>query len=215
MCLTEMLYRFNFYDIFLFQYFVEASRDSSIPSNLDTSMRSDYNQDDTMHLNYSTDNNTTIVDRPSMSMESQMLSDLASLTNSISCTNKFPLHKHTESHKIVHNEKPYKCSTCDKCFAGKSGFRLHQCIHTRRKPYKCSACDKCFSLKAYFNIHQRIHTGEKPYKCSTCDKCFTLKGYLKGHQRIHTGEKPYKCSMCDKCFARKSNLKLHQFIPHW
>ena len=74
-------YYHNVYEFFEFLCFVDTSRASTISCSLDTSINSDYNQDDSMSLIYNMDNSITIDDQPSMSMESQVLSDAPCPTN--------------------------------------------------------------------------------------------------------------------------------------
>ena len=84
--------------------FVETSQDSSIPSSLDTSLHSDYNQDDCMSLNYNMNDNKIMIDdnRP-MFMESQLMSDSVCPPNIISCAIKSEESSSTqqnESHQV-------------------------------------------------------------------------------------------------------------------
>ena len=127
-----------------------------------------------MSLIYNMDNSITIDDQPSMSMESQVLSDAPCPTDSIRFTNKYKKYsstQQTESHQGIHIEETIQnCSKYDQCFTQNGDLEIHQRIHIGEKTYKCSTCDKCFTRKTGLNMHRRIHTGEKPYTCSTCDK---------------------------------------------
>ncbi|XP_039289139.1 zinc finger protein 568-like isoform X3 [Nilaparvata lugens] len=123
---------------------------------------------------------------------------------------KARLIKHDKIHPT--GEKPYRCSTCNKCFSRKEHLTYHNRIHTGERPYKCSICNKGFSGMKDLKVHNRTHTGERPYRCSTCNKGFSVRGHLTFHERTHTGEKPYKCSSCSQDFSRKANLIRHEII---
>uniref|UniRef100_A0A8C2FKU2 C2H2-type domain-containing protein n=1 Tax=Cyprinus carpio TaxID=7962 RepID=A0A8C2FKU2_CYPCA len=88
-------------------------------------------------------------------------------------------------------------------------LKKHQRMHSEEKPYKCSICNKIFKWSEYLKLHERTHTGDKPYKCSHCDKRFRWSDYVKRHERIHTGEQPYHCIQCGKSFCNLSSLLSH------
>ncbi|XP_064610952.1 zinc finger protein rotund-like isoform X2 [Liolophura sinensis] len=124
----------------------------------------------------------------------------------------------TKSDMLIHcqqihkqDPKPYKCPTCNKCFANSSYLSQHARIHSGIKPYKCEICERKFTQLSHLQQHIRTHTGEKPYKCSHpgCGKAFSQLSNLQSHSRSHMTDKPYRCNSCYKCFADESGLREH------
>ncbi|XP_069873702.1 zinc finger protein 445 isoform X2 [Dipodomys merriami] len=132
-------------------------------------------------------------------------------------------------------EKPYKCSQCDKVFRHHSFLLIHQRVHTREKPYQCKECGKAFRWTSNLYRHQRQHSVSLHYKyrrapkeapspqpdspsdgkhfwCQECGKTFTRKRSLVDHMGIHSGEKRYKCNLCGKSYDRNYRLVNHQRI---
>ncbi len=124
----------------------------------------------------------------------------------------------SKSDLLVHSQhvhkqdpKPYKCPTCNKCFANSSYLSQHNRIHAGIKPYKCQICERKFTQLCHLQQHMRTHTGEKPYKCQHpgCGKAFTQLSNLQSHSRSHMTDKPYRCNSCYKCYADEQGLREH------
>ena len=124
----------------------------------------------------------------------------------------------SKSDLLVHSQhihkqdpKPYKCPTCNKCFANSSYLSQHARIHSGIKPYKCQICERRFTQLCHLQQHIRTHTGEKPYKCQHpgCGKAFSQLSNLQSHSRSHMTDKPYRCNSCYKCFVDEQSLREH------
>ncbi len=124
----------------------------------------------------------------------------------------------SKSDLLVHSQqvhkqdpKPYKCPTCNKCFANSSYLSQHARIHSGIKPYKCQICERRFTQLCHLQQHIRTHTGEKPYKCQHpgCGKAFSQLSNLQSHSRSHMTDKPYRCNSCYKCFGDEQQLREH------
>ena len=119
------------------------------------------------------------------------------------CIQNFKFKSQLLMHQKLYHEKLYNCSHCNKAFASKDNFLMHEGTHTEENSYSCSHCNKAFARKGNLLAHVKIHTGELPYRCSYCSKGFIIKCNLLLHERTHTGKKPYSRSQCNKAFAKK------------
>uniref|UniRef100_A0A8C1JVJ7 Zinc finger protein n=1 Tax=Cyprinus carpio TaxID=7962 RepID=A0A8C1JVJ7_CYPCA len=92
------------------------------------------------------------------------------------------------NHHSLLQEKPYKCSECNKAFSQKRGLDEHMHTHTpERSP--SSVCDLSFSLKKMLIRHKLTHNPNRPMaECSLCHKKFTRNDYLKVHMENVHGE---------------------------
>lgn len=128
------------------------------------------------------------------------------------CGKGFRFSSYLQQHLIIHTgKKPYKCPDCGKDFAFLQNMRTHQKLH-QEKPFRCTSCRKGYSDETQLQHHMLSHNGDKPHKCDLCDKSFGLAYLLRDHMNTHTGERPHHCDECDKTFSWFSSLLVHQKI---
>lgn len=128
------------------------------------------------------------------------------------CGKGFRFSSYLQQHIIIHTgKKPYKCPDCGKDFAFLQNMKTHQKLH-QEKPFRCTSCRKGYSDEAQLQQHMLSHNGDKPHKCNQCDKSFGLAYLLRDHMNTHTGERPHRCEECHKTFSWFSSLLVHQKI---
>ncbi|XP_069549458.1 uncharacterized protein [Brachyistius frenatus] len=128
------------------------------------------------------------------------------------CGKGFRFSSYLQQHLIIHTgKKPYKCPDCGKDFAFLQNMRTHQKLH-QEKPFRCTSCRKGYSDETQLQHHMLSHNGDKPHKCDLCDKSFGLAYLLRDHMNTHTGERPHRCDECHKTFSWFSSLLVHQKI---
>ncbi|CAJ1061598.1 uncharacterized protein zgc:66448 isoform X1 [Xyrichtys novacula] len=128
------------------------------------------------------------------------------------CGKGFRFSSYLQQHLIIHTgKKPYKCPDCGKDFAFMQNMKTHQRLH-QEKPFRCTSCRKGYSDETQLQQHMLSHNGEKPHKCDQCDKSFGLAYLLRDHMNTHTGERPHHCNECNKSFSWFSSLLVHQKI---
>jgi hypothetical protein len=59
----------------------------------------------------------------------------------------------------------------------------HTKSHSEERPHKCSVCERGFKTLASLQNHVNTHTGTKPHKCKYCEVSFTTSGELVRHVR--------------------------------
>ncbi|KAM9783136.1 uncharacterized protein ACB057_015434 [Neosynchiropus ocellatus] len=128
------------------------------------------------------------------------------------CGKAFRFGSYLQQHLIIHTgKKPYKCPDCGKDFAFLQNMKTHQKLH-QEKPFRCTSCRKGYSDESQLQQHMLSHNGDKPHKCDLCDKSFGLAYLLRDHMNTHTGDRPHRCDECHKSFSWFSSLLVHQKI---
>ncbi|XP_056677334.1 hypermethylated in cancer 2 protein [Monodelphis domestica] len=109
----------------------------------------------------------------------------------------------------ANEQRPFKCSGCDKSYKDPATLRQHEKTHWLTRPFPCSICGKMFTQRGTMTRHMRSHLGLKPFACDECGMRFTRQYRLTEHMRVHSGEKPYECHLCGGKFTQQRNLISH------
>ena len=124
---------------------------------------------------------------------------------------RYLLSRHMKSHS---DDRPHKCSVCERGFKTLASLQNHVNTHPGTKPHRCKYCEASFTTSGELVRHVRYrHTHEKPHKCPDCDYMSVELSKLKRHMRCHTGERPYQCPHCTYAspdtFKLKRHLRIH------
>lgn len=82
---------------------------------------------------------------------------------------KRPEHLKLHVYSVHLKYKPYKCEHpgCEKCFSQIGDRNVHMKIHVDDKPHKCSICQKAFRLAKGLRAHMKTHGDKKQADVNT------------------------------------------------
>ncbi|CAH0594283.1 unnamed protein product [Chrysodeixis includens] len=117
-----------------------------------------------------------------------------------------------QRHVFTHvNDKPYKCTQCDKSYIQRAQLQRHLAKHDGNV---CPQCEQSFDTNAKLMIHMREHYGLEqlycPIKlCTYSKRPLISEASFMNHLKMHIYEKQFKCDVCTKSFHSEPNLKRH------
>ncbi|XP_054165883.1 zinc finger protein Xfin-like [Oppia nitens] len=116
---------------------------------------------------------------------------------------------------------------CERRFGKRDQLLAHiSSAHTQQRPYKCSQCDRTFATETYRRQHHDLQHKDKDvvvqrqiHECCFigCQKTFTgMSGLAKHRRTVHSDGRPFVCTQSDCSAKYKSNdaLKNHVLIRH-
>lgn len=104
-----------------------------------------------------------------------------------SCVSTFKDPSAFGRHKKLHleNTEKYVCSKCNKTFNTYNSWYGHKKSHSNERPFKCSDCDKGYKAKRGLDKHVINSHGGLTVVCDLCDKTFPNELYLRNHKKTH------------------------------
>ncbi|XP_042291743.1 zinc finger and SCAN domain-containing protein 2-like [Thunnus maccoyii] len=135
------------------------------------------------------------------------------LHNCIICEKRFTSESELISHECDgESSQLYQSQTEEQITARGESLSYHMACHSEEKPSRCSVCNKGFSSSEALVKHMRIHTGQTQFSCLICDKRFAWRRNLTKHMEVHAKEKNYICNVCDERFTWHHQLNEHKCV---
>ena len=133
------------------------------------------------------------------------------------CNRTFELASSLTRHMYEHEDKRFKCDSCDYSSHFASELEVHKIVHRTNPSHQCmhANCGKWSRRKWDLSLHLQKHKGIE-LKCDHNGCTFTTatKKQLKEHQKRHTDNYPHECKICHKGFKYRSGLKRHRDKDH-
>jgi len=111
-----------------------------------------------------------------------------------------------------HFGEQYKlnCDQCDFKATSTSKLKNHIMLHIDERPFKCSHCDKSFRNNSQLLEHvQILHSKAQPFSCIDCGQSFYTRAQLCKHSQTKHSNKIFSCQSCEKTFMSSQGLKAH------
>ena len=133
------------------------------------------------------------------------------------CNRTFELASSLSRHMYEHEDKRFKCDSCDYSSHFASELAVHKIVHRTNPSHQCmhANCGKWFRRKWDLSLHLHKHKGIE-FKCdhNRCSFSTATKKQLKEHQKWHMDDYPHECKTCHKSFKYRSGLKRHRDKDH-
>lgn len=143
------------------------------------------------------------------------------------CKKKFKKMKTLQVHLKIHDQKPYQCLICGRCFIQNSHLQRHINSHrvwpdglseTTAKStdvdllsYSCLYCDLILANYNQFRAHLKKHSSIKKFKCiqSHCNNFYDSVESLLHHVSNTHKTLSYSCHNCNKSFNSLEEMAAH------
>lgn len=114
----------------------------------------------------------------------------------------------------VENDKPFKCSFCDKAYPIKGSLNKHVRLkHGGLKEAHSSLPSK--AVEPHHDLDNlRLNGKIAGYQCGSCDTLLNSLEAYKDHLLRHSSKSRFSCTLCSKTFPSASKLWVHQRKRH-
>lgn len=147
----------------------------------------------------------------------------------VSCKKKFKKMKSLLTHMKMHDEKPYQCPVCGRCFIQNSHLQRHITTHkiwpdgptqntaktveAELLSYSCPYCSVVLPNYSQFRAHLKNHLSLKKFKCiqGDCTEFHDTIGSLLQHVNTSHETRLYSCHICNFVFNSLEDIATHQY----